>query len=214
MTRMIFVRHGESTGNKEQRFYGHYDGGLTDRGRAQAAATAEFLKDVHIDIAYGSDLKRAYETGEIIAKPHGLKVIPDKNLREIFAGDWENLHIDEIKERYSKAYITWKTDIWNAHPVNGERVSEVTKRIDDEVWKIAKENDGKTVLIATHATPIRTLSCKWLGRPYDDMKNIDWVRNASVSIVEYDTEKNQTKLELLGEDSYMGDLSTALTKKV
>ncbi|MBO7148903.1 MAG: histidine phosphatase family protein [Clostridia bacterium] len=80
MTRIIFVRHGESMGNINDLFYGHTDGDLTELGRRQAESAANYLKDVHIDIAYASDLKRAFETGEIIAREHSLEVIPNKGL--------------------------------------------------------------------------------------------------------------------------------------
>ncbi len=213
MTRMIFVRHGESTGNQTHSFYGHFDGGLTERGRAQARAAAKFLKDYKIDIAYGSDLSRAFETGTIIAKPHGLEVIPDKELREIYAGEWENLLFAEIGEKYPEEFGIWKTDVWNARPVGGEKVSELAARVRREVWKLARENDGKTVLIATHATPVRVLVCEWLGMADEKMCEIDWVKNASVSIVDYDTENNTVKPVVIGEAEFLGDLATQFVKK-
>ena len=49
MTTMIFVRHGQSFGNLEQRFMGQSETALTPLGHQQAQATAQFLKDVHID---------------------------------------------------------------------------------------------------------------------------------------------------------------------
>ena len=94
MTRFIVIRHGESLGNLEERFYGHTNGGLTERGREQAHLAAEYLRDIKIDAAYASDLIRAYETGAIIALPHGLTPIPDPKLREIFAGKWEDRPFD------------------------------------------------------------------------------------------------------------------------
>ncbi len=213
MTRMIFVRHGESTGNETHSFYGHFDGGLTERGRAQARAAAEFLKDYKIDIAYGSDLSRAYETGTIIAEPHGLEVIPDKELREIYAGEWENLLFAEIGEKYPEEFALWKSDIWNAMPVGGEKVSAVAKRVRREVWRLARENDGKTVLIATHATPVRSLVCEWMGIADEQMREIDWVKNASVSIVDYDTENNTVKPVVIGEAEFLGEIATQFDKK-
>ena len=213
MTRMIFVRHGESTGNETHRFYGHFDGGLTERGRAQARATAEYLKDYKIDIAYGSDLSRAFETGSIIAEPHGLVVIPDKELREIYAGEWDNLLFEEIGEKYPVEFGLWKADIWNAMPVGGEKVSDVAKRVRREVWRLARENEGKTVLIATHATPVRSLVCEWLGMADEQMKEINWVKNASVSIVDYDTENNTVKPVVIGEAEFLGDIATEFAKK-
>lgn len=213
MTRIVFVRHGESTGNEKRRFYGHFDGGLTERGKCQADKTGEFLKGYKFDVAYASDLSRAYETGCRIAAYHeGLEVIPDKNLREIYAGVWENMRFEEIYENYLEEFTVWRNDIWNSCPVDGESVKELTKRIRDEVWKIAKEHEGQTVLLALHATPIRTLSCEWYGIPYEKMAEIDWVKNASISVVDYDVENNTTSVVLFGEASFMGDMATSLPK--
>ncbi|MBR2340767.1 MAG: histidine phosphatase family protein [Clostridia bacterium] len=216
MTRIIFVRHAQSVGNSERRFYGHYDKGLSELGLRQAELVGEFLKDCKIDAAYSSDLSRAFITGEnIVAHHKGLTLIPDRRLREIFAGDWENQLFDELLVKYPREYgIVWKTDIGRAHPVNGESVMEVADRIRKRVWEIAKENEGKTVLIATHATPIRTLACEWKGVDYTDMKDIPWVKNASTSIIDYDTENMTTHIVIYDESSYLGDIATSLPKTV
>lgn len=215
MTRMIFVRHGESVGNLERRFYGNFDKGLTELGRKQADKTGEYLlENYKLDIAYGSDLGRAFETGEIIAGKQGLGVIPDKGLREIYAGVWENELFDEIMVKYADEYAVWKNDIWNSRPVDGEAVRELCERVRKAVWDIARKNDGKTVLIATHATPIRTLECEWRGEPYETMKDHPWVKNASVSVIDYDTENNTVIPVVIGEAEFMGDMITMLPKNI
>ena len=214
MTRMIFIRHGESTGNLTRHFYGQTDGALTDKGRAQAAMTAEHLKDVHIDAAYASDLCRAYETGKIISEPHGLSPIPSKELREIFAGEWENMGFEEIYEKYPETFGIWMHDIVNSTPDGGEPVRHLAERIKREVWRIAEENDGKTVLVAIHATPIRALQCEWEGLPLEGMNSIHWVPNASVSIVNYNIKTHTVRPEIIGDASFMGDLMTTLPKSV
>ena len=214
MTRMIFVRHGQSTGNLMRHFYGQTDGELTELGREQARLTAKHLENVHIDIAYASSLIRAYETGKIIAEPHGLVPIPSDDLREIFAGDWENMGFEDICAKYPETFGIWMHDIVNSTPDNGEPVRHLAKRISDEVWRIAEENDGKTVLVAIHATPIRALQCEWEGRPIEGMNDISWVPNASVSIVDYDTESHTVKTEVIGDASFMGDLVTTLPRSV
>lgn len=213
MTRMIFIRHGESMGNFHQVFYGHTDGELTDKGRAQAAKTAEYLKDMHIDVTYTSDLCRAHETAKIISAPHNVEVIPDKGLRELYAGDWEGVPNPYLKEN-NPEYTVWLNDFPNAHPQNGESIRELFERISKTVWRIAAENDGKTVLIATHATPMRLLTCEWCCAPIEKAQQIGWVKNASVSIVDYDTENHKTFVQLYDEASFMGDISTALPKGV
>lgn len=215
MTRIIFVRHAESVGNSERRFYGHYDKGLSPLGHRQAALVGKYLKDYRIDVAYASDLSRAFITGENIVSHHnGLTLIPDRRLREIFAGDWENQLFDELLLLYPNEYGLWKTDIGRACPVNGESVIEVAERIRKRVWEIARENEGKTVLIATHATPIRTLACEWKDVGYAEMKDIPWVKNASTSIVDYDTENMTTSIITYDEASYLGDIATSLPKTV
>ncbi len=214
MTRMIFVRHGESLGNLTRRFYGQTDGALTDKGRAQAKLTAEYLKGTHIDAAYASDLIRAYETGSIVAAPHGLVPIPDKNLREINAGKWEDLPFSEIIENYPDTFGVWMNDVGASRPDDGESVAELYERVTREVWRIAEENPGKTLLIATHATPIRVLTCYWSGKGVAATKDFGWVPNASVSIVDYDTDTHTVKVNVIGDVSFMGDIVTELPKNV
>ena len=214
MTRLIFVRHGESLGNQEARFYGNYDRGLTERGREQARLAAEFLKETHIDAAYASDLGRAYETGEIVAAPHGLVPIADRGLREIFAGEWENVPFTELPVRFAADFSVWMTDIGNSRPTGGESVRELAERVRETVWRIAEANAGKTVLIASHATPIRAMQCDWAGVGIDGMQNIRYVRNASVSIVDYDTDAHTVSPVMVGEAGFLGALVTELPKNV
>ncbi len=214
MTRMIFVRHGQSKGNLLRRFYGQTDGPLTDKGIEQAQATAKYLANMHIDAAYASDLCRAYETGRIVAELHGITPVPDKELREIFAGEWENMVFEEIAEKYPKTFDTWMHDIVNSAPDGGESVRHLAERIKNEVWRIAAENEGKTVLIAIHATPIRVLQCEWEGIEIDGMNDVPWVPNASVSIVDYDTVSHKVKPEVIGDATFMGDLITTLPRSV
>lgn len=214
MTRIIFVRHGESTGNLTDRFYGHTDGDLTELGRKQAECTAKYLKDESIDVAYASDLKRAYETGAIIARCHGLDVIPDKGLREICAGKWENRGFSELPELYPEEFDIWMNDMWRVKLPDGESIEEMTYRIRDAVWRIAEENDGKTVLIAFHATPIRSLICEWNKLPYEEITHVDWVKNASVSIVNYDVHNHTTAPEIIGYADFQGDIMTELSELI
>ena len=106
------------------------------------------------------------------------------------------------------------TDIGNSKPTGGESVRALSERVDAAAWKIAAENEGKTVLIATHATPIRALECRWKGLPVTAMKDVRYVKNASVSIVDYDNAAHTTTLITLGEASFLGDIATALPTNV
>ena len=79
-TEIVIIRHGESLANKERIMIGQSDYDLSDRGREQAAATAEFLKNEHFDAIYSSDLCRAYNTALPNAKLRGLEIITDEGL--------------------------------------------------------------------------------------------------------------------------------------
>lgn len=215
MTRLVFVRHGESMGNIESRFYGNFDGPLTEKGRRQARLAADYLADWHFDAAYASDLCRAYDTGCAIAARHpGLEVIKDARLREIFAGEWENVPFAELAVKYCDEYALWMTDLWRAQPVGGESIAELALRVRTAAWDIARKNEGRTVLIATHATPIRTLQCEWQGAAYEDIQHIKWVQNASVSVADYDTSNSSVNLITLGDASFQGDNATPIPTDV
>ena len=213
MTKFIFVRHGQSIGNLTGRYLGQFDGRLSELGIEQARRAAEYLKDEKIDTAYASDLVRAYETGSIIAEPHSLVPIKDRNLREIYAGKWENVEFTEIARLYPDDWQVWQNDAFNSRPTGGESVAELMARVTAEVWKIAAENDGKTVLVATHATPIRVLLHEWigLGALPDGPK---WVSNASVTTAEYDSKAHKVKVGKVSEDSYLAGIATDLPANV
>ena len=206
-TRFFMIRHGFSVANLEKRFAGHSDFPLTDIGRLQAEKCAEALKDEHIDAIYASDLSRAFETAIPVAKAHGLTVIPHKGLREIFAGEWEGMAFDELDKKYSE-YGIWKTDIGHAHPDGGESVAELYSRILTTLGEIAKENEGKTVCIATHATPIRSVCTAAMGFSADKMTEISWTANASISLFEY--ENGRFTAIYTSKTEHLDDLTTKL----
>ena len=212
MTRLIFVRHGESESNVAKYFTGHLNVKLTDKGRAQAACTAKALESMQIDAAYASDLIRAYETGEIIARGHGLTVTPEAGLREIYAGKWEGRFFTELDDLFHEDYQAWRNDMANCRCTGGESVREMAVRVKEACERIARAEDGKTVLIATHATPIRVLLTGFMGRPIEEAAGTPWVSNASVTKLEY--ENGEFRIAYSDRHDHLGDLSTRLPANV
>src|SRR5947208_8271356 len=100
MTTLLLARHGETDWNREGRWQGWADPPLNEAGRSQAHELAEQLRHVSFDAVYSSDLRRAHETAEIVAAPHGVPVVPDEGLREIDIGPWSGLTRAVIEERY------------------------------------------------------------------------------------------------------------------
>ena len=213
MTRLILVRHGESCANRQKIFAGNYNVDLEERGVLQAEKTAEYIKDnFKVDKLYASDLIRAYRTGECIGKALGLEVIPCKGIREICAGLWDGMLFEEIEEKYAESYAVWRNDVGKAQPPEGESIVEMKSRVMTAFTKIAEENDGKTVVCATHATPIRIMQSVVQTGGIENMKDIPWVSNASVSIFEYDNGK--WTATMISEDSHLTGLQTHLPANV
>lgn len=215
MTKFIMIRHGNSMANSRKEFGGQCDYALTDLGRLQAEKCAEALKNesiYHIDKLYASDLRRAYDTAVPIAQALDLEIIPTKRFREIYAGKWEGMPFVEIEKEYSEDYKIWRTDIGRARCTGGESVKELYERILSALDEIASENPGKTVCIATHATPIRSVCAAATGVDAADMAKIPWVANASINVFDYD----DGKIVPVDIDNYrhLGDLATKLPTNV
>lgn len=99
MTRILLVRHGESTWNADGRWQGQADPPLTDRGREQAVAAAAAIGSV--DAIVTSDLERAADTGAIIARILGIEpVLVEPRLRERDSGPLSGLTRPEIFEAF------------------------------------------------------------------------------------------------------------------
>ena len=161
MVKLIIVRHGNSIGNYKRIFIGQTDWGLSEVGEQQVERLTEYLKQFHIDKIYSSDLCRAYNTVLPTAERLGLQIHKREGLREIYAGEWEQTTFTDIAEKFPETYWAFQNDIGNAHPDGGERISDVFDRIKRATEEILAENEGKTVLIGTHATVIRVMNCLW-----------------------------------------------------
>lgn len=213
MTKLYFIRHGESVSNLITQFAGSLDMPLTERGRSQAYATDHFLKNTPFTCVYASDLCRAYDTGAAVACSHNIPIHPTNQLREIFAGDWEGKTYAQLEEEFADSYGVWRKQIGLAQCPSGESVAQLQRRIRACVEEIVRCHPNETVCIATHATPIRVMECVWTNTSLENMHTIPWVSNASVTIAEYD-ENGVGRLVERDLHEHLGDLHTVLAKNV
>ena len=215
MTRVILVRHGESMANKEEKFAGcRTDTPLQERGLCQAQLMAAYVAaNYTVSKVYTSSLRRAYITGKCVADQFGLPVIVRDELREIDGGDWEGVTFADMQRLYPEAYHLWVTDYGHACCPGGESVAQVAKRTLAAVTAIAEENPGKTVLIATHASPVRVMQAMVQQGNLEDMnRRIPWPANAALNVYEYDA--GQWRCLEVSLDCYLGELKTELPKNV
>lgn len=113
MHRVVLLRHGESTWNKENRFTGWTDVDLSDQGREEAASAGRLLRETGFvfDIAYTSVLKRAIRTCWMALDELDLLWIPMERswrLNERHYGALQGLNKAEIAEKHGEA----QTKIW------------------------------------------------------------------------------------------------------
>ena len=211
-TTLILVRHGESDANGNKFFAGQLDIDLSQRGRQQAELTASYIcAHYSVDAVYASDLKRAYHTAEPIARACGVETVKMEQLREIYAGQWQGMHFDDLERVYAQEYGQWRQDIGKAHPNGGESVEDLSERVWTAVQEIVEREQGKTVAIVTHATPIRALLCRIKGMALEDMKAVAWVSNASVSVVQVE---DGWTLEQESVDQHLAELKTRFPANV
>ena len=209
MTTILLIRHGESEANNQKIFAGQLDTPLQPRGVEQAKLTAEFIANNYkVDKVYASDLKRAFVTGKTIADRVGVEIVPEKDIREITCPMWDGVKFDEMHLVDEEKYRVWREDIGNARTPGGESTADVGKRVYNALKRIAEENPGKTIAIASHGVAIRSFQSLVMTGGFDEMKNIPYVSNASVSEVFY--KDGEFKFGKISIDEHLGSLLTTL----
>ena len=182
MTTILLARHGESDWNAARRWQGHADRPLNPAGRAQAEALAERLDEVDLDAVYASDLRRAHETAEVVARRKGLTVTVVLELREVDVGSWSGLTRREAEERFPDGFRRWLEGGrgWEG----GETYEEMAERIARAVRAIAEERPRGRVLVVCHGGPIRAVHALALGLDVHAYRRIRPVEpNARLSAV-------------------------------
>lgn len=202
MITFYFVRHGQTLWNSSGRYQGATDVPLSEIGKEQAEKAAAWFRDVHLDAVYSSDLSRAKDTAETIARTKGLSVSLHPGLREISFGDWEGLTYDEIEARWSGGIEAMYNHPATVRISGGESFGDVEKRtmaaMKDIIAEVGMgdngrgdewEENGKTVLIVSHGGALRTIFCGLLGITVD--KAWDFCQaNANISCIKYYGNRN------------------------
>jgi len=182
-TRVFLIRHGVTAWNTDRRIQGHRDIPLSEEGRRQAARVAEALAGEPLAAVYSSDLSRALQTGEVVAAPHGVPVIPEPDLREARFGEWEGLDEGQISAAYPEEYRLWREDSFLHRPPGGETIQETQARVAPVYERVLAAHAGQTVALVAHGGPIKALVLYAIGAPLAVYPRLR-MRNASVSLIE------------------------------
>jgi ribonuclease H / adenosylcobalamin/alpha-ribazole phosphatase len=156
-TRFLLLRHGQTELSTQSRYSGRGNPALTEVGRRQADAAAQFLAQKGgIDAVVTSPLQRAYDTAATAAKALGLDVTVDHDLIETDFGGWEGLTFGEAADRDPELHRKWLRDT-SVMPPDGESFDSVAERVRRAQARIINEHRGQNVLVVSHVTPIKTL---------------------------------------------------------
>jgi probable phosphoglycerate mutase len=200
----VLLRHGETPLTPEKRFSGSggSDPSLSDVGREQAERVAAALaRRGTIQAIVSSPLARTRETAGIVAARLGLEVGIDDGLRETDFGAWEGLTFAEVHERHPDDLAAWLASP-DAEPTGGgESFAATATRIAATRDKLIAAYAGRTVLLVTHVTPIKTLVRLALGAPAESMFRME-LSAASVSVVAYYADGNAS-VRLLNDTSHL-----------
>jgi broad specificity phosphatase PhoE len=183
---VIVLRHGRTSWNATGRFQGQADIGLDERGVAQAAKAAKVLAELAPAAIYSSDLSRARQTAEPLAKACGLPVVADRRLREIHVGSWEGLTIEEALQvmgpQEAKRWLAGE-DVRRSS--TGETVAEVGERAATALEEIGlAAADGSTVVAVMHGLAARAGTCRLVGFPVETWKRLSGLHNCGWIIIE------------------------------
>jgi probable phosphoglycerate mutase len=182
VTTILLARHGESDWNHTKRWQGFADRPLTELGLAQAERLADRLDETELDAVWSSDLKRARDTAEVVARRKGLEVQTTPELREVDVGSWSGLTRAEAEARFPEGYARWIQggEGWE----DGETYSQLGERVVRAILAIAAAHEGGRVLVVAHGGTIRAIHAAALGVDVSTYRRIQRVEpNATLSAV-------------------------------
>jgi alpha-ribazole phosphatase len=166
--KIYLLRHGEIEHGSEKRLIGHTDVPLSDIGRNQALWWRTALKHSAFRRIYCSDLVRAQQSAEILARgtTRSVSVVP--RLREINLGRWDGLTVEEVKIRFPGEWEKRGLNISEYRPIDGESFADLSARVVPAFEAIGDDSEDEIVVVG-HAGVNRVVLCHVLGMPINNL---------------------------------------------
>jgi probable phosphoglycerate mutase len=212
VTRVIIVRHGQSTYNALQKIQGRSDESvLTAQGEQDAQTVGKNLKNIPIDAIFSSPLQRAKTTAAVIQSclenPPPLHT--SEQLMEVDLPLWENMVKSDVKEQFPEAYRTWQSrpHEFKMLLAGGKEHYPVLSLYQQaqQFWQATlSEYQGKTLLIVAHNGINRCLILTAIGMPPAYYHAIQQ-SNCCVNILNFAGGlENNVQLESLNQTAHLG----------
>lgn len=197
MTNFIFVRHGQTDWNRENRFRGRMDIPLNAVGIAQARRAAIRLAQTPVAAVYASPISRTMLTAELIAQPHGLNVIPRAELYDLDYGEWQGKTPAEIE---AGPYGLWLREPASVQFPGGESLGAVRQRAMNLVQELCERHDKETVVLVSHDLVGKILVCALLGA---DDNSIHRVQQENACFNRFEAEPGRYLLRTVNETTHL-----------
>lgn len=185
-TYVLLVRHGQSEGNAERRFGGHTATPLSFRGRRQASATAEALKDDSITAIYSSDLARAVETAQPLATLIGLPVNTTEAFRERSVGVMEGLTFENAAQQHPDEYAALLRRDFEHVLTGGESYRQLLDRARNKLDEIIATNRGGRIVVFSHTGTICILALHLMGALDSPELKPVWISSSNCGITRFE----------------------------
>ncbi|MGD9961296.1 bifunctional RNase H/acid phosphatase [Nocardioides sp.] len=187
-TTVVLVRHGVTPHTVEKRFSGGLasaNPGLSDEGRAQVRATADWLSQISdsVDAVISSPVRRTLESAEIVGAVLGLPVLTEPGFAEMEFGSWDGMTFAEVADRHQADLDAWLGSLEVA-PGGGESFRTVETRVLAGLERLLEAYPGRTVVVVSHVTPIKTLVAHAVKAPLDAVYRME-LTPASVTVLSY-----------------------------
>jgi probable phosphoglycerate mutase len=183
-TTILLIRHGETAWNAVRRLQGHTDIALNGEGERQAEALAQALAGEALDLIVSSDLLRARQTAQAVARYHAVPLHSDAALRERGYGVFEGLLYTEIAERYPIEFAEWQARDVDSRMPHGARVAESFREFNtrclDALAAWAGRYPGRTMAVVAHGGVLECAYRAACGLRLDGPRDFQ-VKNASIN---------------------------------
>lgn len=204
LTKICFVRHGETDWNVNKRMQGHIDIPLNAHGVMQAERLAKALQRTghHFDRIYSSDLERAFHTAKAIASPQSLDITIHPDLRERHVGKLQGLLLADAPQV--------EPTLWQRHLARdldfdlggGESIVQFHNRMKRMLDYLLTKHTGEQILAVSHGGSLDMIY-RIVTQQALDAERVAVVPNTSLNWIAHDG--NTWLIERWGDTSHLTD---------
>lgn len=203
---IIFLRHGQSTANRDQILQGQMDSPLSEQGLREAELLANYWKSegVMFDLIISSPLKRAFDTARVISQFLSILIEPDQNWKERNFGKAEGHSYDDVRAMRKEID---SYSIFEPAFEDGESEWDLNIRAGEAIRTLIRRPAGN-YLVVTHGSIFNAVLNVILGIPprtSSDRTRFQ-VMNSAYSTLEYDGDLRRWSILSLNCTRHLGTI--------